>query len=521
MNVAIFIEKHGSAIWRLAEAVKRNSPHINIEVFAVHPKRNDVDTLMEAQRLLQWADVIDVHYWKSGEILKTSFGGDFEKKPKMLFHFNPYDLDKQNWNKTYDLTVVGNESMYSVIPYSNLIGYGVNLKKFKYNEDYTEEKIVHMSVNRIEGKKGVFEVVQACKDLGYKMILVGRVSDPEYMRRVMDIGADIRFIENASEEELAQSYYKAAVHVCNSTSNFESGTLPVLEAMACGVPVLTRNIGHIPDLYNGENLLIRSGEQEDIEDLKKNLKELMENRDWRLKLREKAWETVKTRDERRMVRKITNFYYKLWKGAKPFVSVIVPTKNRPESLIECIAAIHKQDYGKIEIIVADSGDQSLEGVIKDLAKRTEMPIKYIRFNSPVYSLAEARNRAAIEAQGEFLVFCDDRLRMEPEAITEFVSVQTVNKLWQWGIKDKFEKGFVENFSCVRRDMFIQHGMFCERIDHYGGMTQEVRTRFENLNAFTFEINKKAHANSIKRATSKSRRREDIVESKFTLFKMYG
>ncbi|MBU1759384.1 MAG: glycosyltransferase, partial [Bacteroidetes bacterium] len=56
----------------------------------------------------------------------------------------------------------------------------------------------------------------------------------------------------------------------NSLFDFESGTLPILEAMACGVPVLTRNIGHVPDLFDGKNMVIREGEQNDVEDLKKN-----------------------------------------------------------------------------------------------------------------------------------------------------------------------------------------------------------------------------------------------------------
>lgn len=520
MKVAIFVEKHGTAIWRLADAVKRNAEHIEIEILPVHPKRNDPETLIEAQRLMQWADIIDIHYWKSGEILRTSFPAEFEK-PKMLFHFNPYDLDKHEWNKIYNLTIVGNETMYNLLPYANQIVYGIDLKKFAYNDDYTEEKIVHMSVNRIEGKKGVYEVAQACRDLGYKLLIIGRVSDAEYMTKVMTSGVDAQFIENATEEELQASYKKAAIHVCNSTDNYESGTLPILEAMASGVPVLTRNIGHVPDLFDGGNMLVRSGKQDDVEDLKVNLKQLMENRAQRIKMREKAWETAKNRDERRMVRKITQFYYKLWHGAKPLVSVIVPTYDRPESLIECLAAIDSQDYKKIEIVVADSGKQSVASLIKDIARRTEMPLKYIRFESTHYSLAEARNRAVIEAQGEILVFCDDRLKMRPEAVSEFAKDQTVNKLWQWGVKDDYEKGFVENFSCVNRDLLIGGGMFSERMVWYGGMSQEIRTRFENRQSFVFEINKKAKADSIQRSASKARRREDIIEAKYTISKMYS
>lgn len=520
MNVAIFVEKHGTAIWRLADAIKRNiGDYINVEILPVHPKRNDVDTLIQAQNLMRWADVLDIHYWKTGEILRTSFPFEFSHKPKMLFHFNPYDLDKHEWNKIYNVTIVGNESMYNLLPYANCIPYGIDLKKFTFNENYTEEKVVHMAVNRIEGKKGVLEVAKACKELGYKFVIIGRVSDGEYMQKVMEAGAE--FTENATEEILVDSYNKAAIHVCNSVDNFESGTLPILEAMACGVPVLTRNIGHVPDLYNGQNMVVRAGGVEDMEDLKKNLKEMMENRDWRLKLRDKAWDTIKNKDERRMVRKISQFYLNHWAGTKPLVSVIVPTYDRPESLIESLAAIAEQDYGKIEIVVADSGKQSVEGLIKDIRTRLPMPVKYVRFTSDHYSLAEARNRAIIEAQGEILVFCDDRLKMKPTAVTEFAKGQTVDKLWQWGIKDGAEKGFVENFSCVNREQLIGGGMFNERIAYYGGMSQEIRMRFETKQGFAFEMNKQAQAESSKRAVGKNRRRGDIIEAKYIISKMYS
>lgn len=519
MKVVIFVDKIGSAIWKLAEAVRVNTDYMDIRVFPVHPKRNDIETLVEAQNLMNWADIIDIHYWKSGEILKTSFPSEFNSKPKILFHFNPYDLDKQDWMDTYDKVVVGNQSMQNKIPYSSLIPYAVNLKFFAINEKYTEEKTVQMAVNRIESKKGVLEVAQACKINGYKFLLIGRVSEPNYMHEIISCGAKIEFIENATEEVLRDSYYNSAIHVCNSIDGFESGTLPILEAMACGTPVLTRNIGHVPDLFNGENMQIMNSDKSNIDEIAKELKALMENREWRLKLREKAWETVKIRDERKMVWDITSLYYSLWVDNRPLVSIITPTYDNPESLIDNLVGTINQDYGKLEIIVTDSGVTSVEPIISKLREKTNIPIKYIRFKAKGYTLAEARNRAVIEAQGEILVFCDDRLLMERNAVSKFAE-DNQNKYWQWGIKDGAVKGFVENFSSVNRQDFINGGMFNERVDKYGGMSQEIRTRYENKQGFVLELNNQANATSIKRTKSKFSRRQDIIDSKLLLYKLY-
>lgn len=62
-------------------------------------------------------------------------------------------------------------------------------------------------------------------------------------------------------------------------------------------------------------------------------------------------------------------------------------------------------------------------------------------------------------------------------------------------------------------------MFNERIQWYGGMTQEVRERFEG-NGFEFLYLQEVKATSIKRAGSKARRRADIIEAKNLIFKLY-
>lgn len=520
MRILIVIDKEGSAIWRLADAVKRNLPQHEIVILPVHPKRSDPQTFIEAQRLMVWADVIDIHYWKSGQLLRTSFPKEFQAKPKVLFHFNPYDIEIEE-NQYYGKVVVGNTTIHDQLPSATLIPYGIDLSFFKYNEDYTKDEVVNMSVARIEGKKGVFEVAQACKELGYKFKLVGRVSKPEYMNEVIRAGGDnLEFFENVTDEKLREVYYSSAIHVCNSIDGFESGPLPVLENMACGVPVLTRSVGHIPDLYDGANMVLREKGPEDIEDLKDKLRSLMENIGWRLKLREKAWETVKNKDERRMALEINKLYYSLYKPGIPLVSVVIPTKDHPESLVECLVGILRQDYPKMEVIISDGGNMRIEKIIEEARKYTSVPIKYIHFDHRgTYSLAEARNRAIIEADGEYLVFCDDRIKMESDAVKVFTVYRTA-KTWLWGMKDGVAKGFVENFSFVARKDLIEGGMFCERMQWYGGMTQEVRTRFERERGLTFILVDEAKAEGIGRSGSKKARREDIIDAKFLIYKMY-
>jgi glycosyltransferase involved in cell wall biosynthesis len=522
MKILIVIDKEKSAIHRLAKAVKDYSPHLDIEILPVHPKRASVDTIARAIELMEWADIIDIHYWRSGEVVREARPDLFQKKPRVLFHMNPYDADNKEVNDRYEVVVVGNETIQDNVPYARLIPYGVDLDFFKFNEDYTEEKVVNMAVARIEGKKGVREVAQACKELGYKFRLVGRVSKPDYMKQVIEVGGkSIEFLEDVSDEKLREVYYGSAIHVCNSVSNFESGSLPILENMAVGVPVLTRRIGHVGELFNGKNMVIRKGEQEDLGDLKKNLKQMMENREWRLKLREKAWDTVKNRNIERMVRRVRSLYYDVYKPDKTFISVIMPTRDNPESFVEALVATLKQDWPKYEVVVADSGEASVREIIDKAREQSDVPIKYIHFpHKDNYTLAEARNRAVIEAEGEYLVFCDDRIRMKPDAITSFEGYKKP-RTWLWGIKDGAMKSFVENFSFVSRADLINGGLFSERMQWYGGMTQEVKQRFQYGRGFNFALINEANAEGISKATSKRHRRDDIIKAKLQVFKMYG
>ena len=218
-----------------------------------------------------------------------------------------------------------------------------------------------------------------------------------------------------------------------------------------------------------------------------------------------------------MTRRIFDLYKKVYKKDNPMVSVIIPTKDNPKSFIDSLVAAITQDYGKYEIIVSDSGEVPVKQLVDAARKNSKVPIKYIRFKGKGYTLPEARNRAVIEAYGDLLVFCDDRLAMEKQTVSEFVNY-SAESTWLWGVKDDSPKSFVENLSAVLRGDLIRMGMFNERIEFYGGATQDIKQRFEDM--FSFNMVEKAKATSIMRAKGKKSRRRDIIKAKLILQKLY-
>jgi GT2 family glycosyltransferase len=93
------------------------------------------------------------------------------------------------------------------------------------------------------------------------------------------------------------------------------------------------------------------------------------------------------------------------RGKPTFVSIIVPTHNRPQSLRHTLESLWELDYpdDKIEVIVLD--DSSTAGdVVRDF--EGTHPIRFVDL-PPRYGLQRARNLGISMARGEILCFLDD------------------------------------------------------------------------------------------------------------------
>jgi GT2 family glycosyltransferase len=99
----------------------------------------------------------------------------------------------------------------------------------------------------------------------------------------------------------------------------------------------------------------------------------------------------------------------------PSISVIVPTYNRENSLLDCLVSVLAQDYlGQMEIIVVDQTPTHSQGVL-DFFTRNRRMITRIEHQEP--NLPKARNTGAAAAQGELLTFVDDDVFLPPYTLT--------------------------------------------------------------------------------------------------------
>lgn len=93
-------------------------------------------------------------------------------------------------------------------------------------------------------------------------------------------------------------------------------------------------------------------------------------------------------------------------------SVIIPTYNRAQKLIQCLNAISMQAYPttRYEVIVVDDGShESMEAVVAPFLGR----MSAVLLRQPNSGPAAARNAGAAVARGHYVAFTDDGCRPDP------------------------------------------------------------------------------------------------------------
>lgn len=515
-RVVSIVDKKGTALDRLAEGVKPYHSNFDYHVLDVHPKRPDPEQLQRFEQIARTADVIDAQYYRTIEMLRERYPWMRDIKT-VLTHNNPYAIYEKDWND-YDIVIGNNKTIYNALKEQTkarveYIPLVVEPHFWTFNEDYQYPRSVIMVANRIESKKGILPVAKACEMIGAKMTLVGAISDPAYWHEIMETGV-VSFAQQVSDEQLRELYHQSGVHVCNSVDNFESGTLPILEAIFCGVPVLTRIVGHVPDIKDENNLVLNTKDPDDVDNIADLLTEMFADKKKLETMRHEAWMTIKDRNFERRAYSYQRIYRELVEGDP--VTVIIPVSDKPDITTKCVNAILNQTHKNIEIIVADDGEVKQEDVVRNLRLTSHLPLRYIKIEEEGYNLAKARNLSVIEATSDILVFCDQRIVMEPDAIKSFLKELKPHH-WLYGSKG-VKKEFIENFSCIRRDDFVTLGMFNERCVKYGALSQECRSRARRQ-GFNTQYVESAKAEAIGKSNNRRRKKIEIMESKTMLWKV--
>jgi len=135
----------------------------------------------------------------------------------------------------------------------------------------------------------------------------------------------------------------------------------------------------------------------------------------------------------------------------PLVSVIVPTYNRPETLVEALQSIVTQTYSSIEIIVVNDGGRDVKDVVLRYASQSDVRYIHLPENK---GRSAARNIGIAAAQGQYIAYLDDDDLFYPEHLTTLVNYLDVSGR-QVAYTDAFRayqqrrEGVLRNLSTIR------------------------------------------------------------------------
>src|SRR5262249_16734111 len=103
----------------------------------------------------------------------------------------------------------------------------------------------------------------------------------------------------------------------------------------------------------------------------------------------------------------------------PFVSVIVPTRDRPEQIRRCLQLLMALEYPRYEIIVVDNAPST--SATADFIQQNYHDVSRVRYTREARpGRCLALNSGMMAAQGEILAFTDDDVVIDRYWLVELV-----------------------------------------------------------------------------------------------------
>jgi len=185
-----------------------------------------------------------------------------------------------------------------------VIGHPVDTELFKPPDTVgTNRDIVIVSTGRLVPEKGFHVILHALNHLvrkhpSIKLWIIGS-GDKRYKESLMSLVSELKlkdnvtFLGQVNNTELPELYASAAIYVNHSLQSrwvMEAFGAVNLEAMACGLPVVTTKCGGIPEIVQDKAILVDQG---DVKTLTEILDTLIRDRALRTRMGMEGREFVK------------------------------------------------------------------------------------------------------------------------------------------------------------------------------------------------------------------------------------
>lgn len=155
------------------------------------------------------------------------------------------------------------------LDYISTIHHGIDLNEFSFNADPSDYLLFF---GRIHPDKGAAEAIDIAKGSGRKLIIAGIIQDEEYYEREVEphLNDDDIIYAGSVGPERRDALLRDALVLLHPINFSEPFGLSVIEAMACGTPVIAFNRGSMPELIkDGTNGYLVETTAEAIDAIKK------------------------------------------------------------------------------------------------------------------------------------------------------------------------------------------------------------------------------------------------------------
>jgi rhamnosyl/mannosyltransferase len=170
-----------------------------------------------------------------------------------------------------------------------VIPFGIDNREIREKLDENLQKQIKekygdyiLFVGRLIYYKGVHVLLDAIKDLDINLVIIGTGKlEKKLKKQARDLGIEkkVFFLENKSRKELINFFSQAEVFVLPSIFKSEAFGLVLLEAMACGIPLISTELGTGTSYVNSDGKTGYVVEKDNVKKLKQAIEKILDNKE--------------------------------------------------------------------------------------------------------------------------------------------------------------------------------------------------------------------------------------------------
>jgi glycosyltransferase involved in cell wall biosynthesis len=141
------------------------------------------------------------------------------------------------------------------------------------------------------------------------------------------------------------------------------------------------------------------------------------------------------------------------------ISVIITSYNSSACLRLVLAALERQTDRAFEVIIADDGSNEQElASIRQIMASCHFPVQMVWQEDQGFRAAKARNRAVVQAVGDYLVFLDGDCIARPDFIAQHRALAEPG-YWVPGNRILLSKNFTQGLFTADQAEFCDHLLY--------------------------------------------------------------